>query len=227
VLGAFLAASLVTPALAQQGGGPGGGGFQMPPEMAKWRDQHKHHNQLSRMISRGLPELEKDKSTAITAAQAKSLLTILNPWKTKDKMTADQAKGLIKQVQNVFTAKQKTILGKIPEGRGFGGGRPGGGGPGGPGGGGPRAGGGGGFGGGGGAGNRQGGGGGGRGFNLAQMQNFNPFSTKAVSGDNRGASRRVETAKYVFSALSARSANKPLPKPPTQGRPNAGQTARR
>src|SRR5262249_17846704 len=91
---ALVAASLVTPALAQAPappGGGGGGGFQPSPEMQKFREQHKYHIKLQTMIGRGIPELEKDKSTAITPAQAKSLLGILKPWETKDKMTPDQA----------------------------------------------------------------------------------------------------------------------------------------
>src|SRR5262249_14338974 len=158
---------------------------------------------------------EKDKSTAITPAQAKSLLGILKPWETKDKMTPDQAKDVIKSVQKVFTPKQLTVLGKIPErgfggrggGQGGGGGRgPGGGGPGGPGarGGGARAGGGPGGGAPGGARPGGGGPGGGRTFDLNAMKNYNPFTIKE-DPKNPMSSRRVTRNKWAFAALTARS----------------------
>jgi hypothetical protein len=187
--------------------------------MQKFRDQHKFHFQVGNMINRGFPELEKDKATAVTPAQAKQILAALEPWKTKSKMTADEAKGLIKSIQKPLTEKQRAVLAKLPQ-RGFGGGRPpgGGGGPGGAGPGGQ----------GGSQGARQGGGGGGgggRGFDINQMKNFNPFLTKA-DPSNPMSTRRVDRAKYTYAALAARAANKPLPKPPgnnnnsnvTQGR---------
>jgi hypothetical protein len=232
-LGALVAASLVTPAFAAPApgaGGPGGAGFQPSPEMQKLREQTKYHNKLGMILgARGFQELEKDKSTAITAAQAKHLLAIVKPWQSKDKMTEDQAKDVIKSVQKVLTPKQLTVIGKLPE-RGFGGGRGGGGGrPGGPGAG-ARQGGPGGPGGGGPGGARPGGGPGGRGFNLDALKTANPFATKAADPSNQFASFRIARAKWVASALAARAANKPIPAQPARpggGGPGGANTARR
>src|ERR1700693_989575 len=106
LLSALMAASLVTPVLAQGPGGPGGpGGGGMDPalraKMQKYMDQAKNHMKLGQMV-RGIQELDKDKATALKPAQAKQLLAIVKPWQSKDKMTEDQAKSAIISIQKVL-----------------------------------------------------------------------------------------------------------------------------
>jgi hypothetical protein len=208
-----LALAVPRPAPAQAPGGAPGGG---PPggNMAafqKFREQHKYTFQLTRML-RGLNDLEKDSSTALQPAQAKSILAVLKPWQTKPKMTQDDAKGVMRGVKKVLTAKQLNALSRVQD-RGFGGGR---GGPGGGPGGGPPGGGvggppGGGPGGGGPPGGYRGaggpGGGGQRRFDPATMKNFNPLLTKA-DPNNPMSGRRVERNKRMFAALEARASGK-------------------
>jgi hypothetical protein len=223
---AILSLVLTAPAVAQgPPGGPGGpgGGFNRAA-MEKFREDHKYTFQLTRML-RGFEELNKDASTALTATQAKGVLTLLKPWQTKPKMTQDDAKNLMKGIKKQLTVKQLNALSRVQD-RGFGGGRggpgggPGGGGgfggpPGGPGGGpagggfgGPPGGPGGGPAGGGFRGpGGQGGPGGGRRFDPAAMKNFNPLLVQA-DPNNRFQQRRVERNKRLFAMLAQRASGK-------------------
>jgi hypothetical protein len=219
VVSLALALAVPRPAPAQAPGGPGGGGpgggpGGGNPAFQKFREQHKYTFQLTRML-RGVGELDKDPSTALTPAQAKGVLTVLKPWQTKPKMTQDDAKSVMRGVKKVLTAKQLNALSRVQD-RGFGGGR---GGPGGgPGGGGPPGGGFGGPGGGPPGGGPPGGGppggfrgaggpGGGRRFDPAAMKNFNPLLTKA-DPNNPMSTRRAERMKRMFAQLEARASGK-------------------
>jgi hypothetical protein len=210
-----LAGAIATAALAQQGAG-GGGGFS---QFAKFRDQHKYTFQLQTMVTGGLMEMERSPSTKLKAAQAKQVLTVLNPLRKQPKLTQDQARASIQKLQKAFDTKQLTAVDraiKSSQRRMAGGGRPGGGGPGGPGGGGP-GGGGPGFGGG-----RPGGGGpggpGGRsggGFDINRMKNFNPFNPDKASPRYE---RSKERNDRLFAFLSARAAGKDAKLDIPQGR---------
>jgi hypothetical protein len=195
ILAGLLLALAVAPALAQGPGGPGGGGG-MSPQMQKFREQTKYKRQLGGQI-RAIAEINRDPSTAVSPAQAKKLLAILKPWTSRDKMTEDQAKGLILQVKSVMTARQLTALGnyKPQRGGGFGGGgagRPGGGGFGRP---------------GGGPGGPGGPGGARRAFDpsrLAAMRDSNFLSTK-IYPSNPFSQRRVESNQRMIAMLEARA----------------------
>lgn len=195
-------------------GGGGAGGFNMGA-FQKWRDQHKYTFQLRTMVTRGLMECNRSKSTELKPDQAKKVLDALKPLRKQPKLTQDQAKGTIKKLQGALEPRQMTAMDKAvqasarrPGGGGPGGGGPGGGGP--PGGGPP----GGGFGGGppggggpGGAGRPGGGGpGGGRpGMNFAQMKDFNPFNADPKSP---GYERNKDRNDKLFAYLEARAAGK-------------------
>jgi hypothetical protein len=179
-------------------GGPGGGG--MPPQMQKLMEQMKYRRQMRDQL-RAINEINRDPSTAVTPVEAKKLLVILKPWTTKDKMTEEQAKGIMRSVKGVMTPRQLTAMGNVRPQRGFGG-RPGGGpggrpgAPGGPGGFAGRP--------GGGPGGPGRGPGGGRGFNLARMKDANFLSTKSDPSSPFG-SRRAEGNKRMLAMLEARA----------------------
>ena len=115
--------------VAVQAQGPGGGGPR----------QRTMKMRLGGLI-RGIGELEKAKKAPLTKDQAKKIVTAINPWKARPKMTEDEAKALFIKVNGTLTTKQKNELDKMAalrrrlRGNGEGGGRPGGGGPGGAGG---------------------------------------------------------------------------------------------
>jgi hypothetical protein len=172
----------------------------MPPQMQKYMAQNKYKMQMRQQI-RAINEINRNPATALTSAQAKQLLTVLKPWTAKPKMTEEDAKGIMRSVKKVMTARQLTAMGNVKPGR-MGGGRPGGG-PGGPGGG-P-----GGFsgrpaGGGPGGGPRAGGGPGGRGFDPSRMKDVNFLSTKVDPKNPRG-SRRAEGNKRMIAMLEAKA----------------------
>lgn len=103
----------------------------LPPEAQKamkaWMDfQQKHPNYraLSRTFG-GLGRLMDDAKLKLNKAQAKSVLTIIGPWRSKPVMSDAQAKAVNDQLTKVLNAAQ---VAKLKEGRG------GPGGPGGPGG---------------------------------------------------------------------------------------------
>jgi hypothetical protein len=193
--GALLSLTVV-PAIAQGPGGPGGpGGGGMPPQFQKLMEQMKYRRQMRDQL-RAISEINRDPSTAVKPVQAKQLLAILKPWTTKDKMSEEDAKGIMRSVKKVMTARQLTAMGNVkPQQRGFGGGggRPGGG-PGG------------GF--GGGPGRGPGGPGGGPGgrprFDLARMKDANFLSTKVDPSSPFG-SRRAEGNKRMIAMLEARA----------------------
>lgn len=145
-IAAALLLTVAGPVLAQ---GPGGGGFQPPPELMKafekMRTARKNRMQVGQTI-RALAELNKDPKTALTKDQAKKVLAVINSWKSKPSMTEDQAKQVSKELttplaSNLSQLKALTVAmqsrgrmggmggGRPGGGGGMGGGRPGGGGP--------------------------------------------------------------------------------------------------
>jgi hypothetical protein len=79
----------------------------------KWREEHKATFQLRTMVTRGLAECEQNKATEIKQPQAKQLLAVLTPWRSKAKMTQAEARATIQQVQKVLEAKQVTAIDKV------------------------------------------------------------------------------------------------------------------
>ena len=158
------------------GFGGGGGGFTPSPEMQaafakmrKFRDENKQVFALSQTL-RAFGEMDKDPKTTFTAPQAKTILGVINKWKSKPSLTNEQATTVNKELTKALTIPQiKKLASEANNRRGFGGGggggRPGGGRPGG---------GGGGFGGGGG---RPGGGGG---FKIPEFKPFNPLNPNTL-----------------------------------------------
>lgn len=137
----LVAATLATVAVpwagAQGPGQPGrpppGGG--MPPGMGgqfqawrQWGDKHRSLMTLGRTV-RGLGMLDRDPTTKLSAAQAKTIVPVLRAWRHKPTMTDAQAA----QVNHQITATLKPAqIQKLAARRGPGGGpggRPPGGGP--------------------------------------------------------------------------------------------------
>lgn len=195
VLAGALLALAVSVAAQAPGGGPGGGGGPSP-QMQKYLAQNKYKMQMRQQI-RAINEINRNPATALQPAQARQLLAILRPWTAKPKMTEEDAKGIMRSVKKVMTARQLTAMGNVKPQRMGGGRRPGGpgGGPGGfsgrPPGGGP-------------GGPRAGGGPGGRRFDPSRMKDVNFLSTKPDPNNPRS-SRRVEGNKRMIAMLEARA----------------------
>lgn len=165
--------------LAQDQGG--GGAF------AQMQEKYKYTFQLMSM-ARHIGEIDKDPKYALTQTQAKQVLAVLQPWRSKPKMTQDQAKDVLKNLKKVFNVNQLNAMARIKPrprtGQQGGGMRPGG----------------------------QGGPGGGQGrpdgnrpkFDPNAMKDFNPFYAKAAKGDEF-AVRRAARWNDLFKDLTNRS----------------------
>ena len=95
------------------GGGGRGGGMSRSPK-----------GRLSGLL-RGLEDLEKGKTKALTKAQAKTIVGVVNAWKGKPKMSDSEAKTVYGKLNGTLTSTQKNELDKIAakNRRGFGGDR--------------------------------------------------------------------------------------------------------
>lgn len=183
ILAVILTTAFAVTALAQQ---QGGGQF------AAMREKYKYTFQLMTMV-RHIGDIDKDKKYTLTSSQAKQVLAILTPWRTKPKMTQDQAKDVMRKLKAVFTASQLNAMARIKPhfGQGPGqGGRPGGPGQGPPAGGQGRP----------PQGER-------RQFDPNAMKDFNPFYTKFAKGDTR-AEERAKRWDEFFAALSKKAKGK-------------------
>jgi len=118
--------------------GTGGGansqanaGQQMDPatreKFKKFMEDHKYAVQLMRTTG-GIGRLEREGLTPLTSAQAKSILAVLNPLRTKDALSEDDAKAAIKGINAVMTEQQLNALDKMQANRHRGGNGQGGGG---------------------------------------------------------------------------------------------------
>ena len=201
---AVVAALLPGAAFAQGGGGGGFDPANMPPEMRaamekmrKFRDQNKQVFALGQTV-RALPEIDKDPKTKFTSAQAKTMLTVINKWKTKPSLTNEQATQVNKDLTKAMTipqikklaaeASRRGSWGGGRGGQGSGGGRPGGqgGAPG-------------------GGGGRPGGAGGGT-WRMPEPKPFNPLNPATSFGRNpEMAKKRMAD---LTAALTARAAGK-------------------
>src|ERR1043166_1334383 len=102
--------AMAMPTLAQgpPGGGPPGGGG-MPPEIQKMMAQIKYRRQMREQI-RAIGEINRDPATAVSPPQAKQLLAILKPWTTKEKMSEEDAKGVMRAVKKVMKPNQLNAM---------------------------------------------------------------------------------------------------------------------
>jgi len=99
-----LLASLATAALAQQQQGAN--------QWSGFREKHKYTFQLMQMV-RHIGEIDKDKKYALTPAQAKKVVGVLKPLRSKPKLTQDQAKQALKDLKPAFTASQLNAMARI------------------------------------------------------------------------------------------------------------------
>jgi len=192
-LGKFAALALLTisAASAAFAQAPGAGGN---PQFAQFREQHKFTFQLMQMV-RHIGIIDRDPKYALTSAQAKKVVAVLKPLRTKPKLTEDQARDTLKSLKPIFTVKQLNGMAKIKAPpRRFSGQRPGGGfgrpgGQGGPG------------------GNRPPGM---RRFDPARMKDFNPFYSKVSKSDPMSADR-AKMWNDFFSRLDAKAKGQKVP----------------
>lgn len=92
-------------------GGPPGmgrGGMMMSPE---FRDKF----QLMR-LQRGITQLNAKPETALTAAQAKKILAVLVPLRSKAKLSSEEAKTAVAKIQRVFTLAQVDAMSQMRPG---------------------------------------------------------------------------------------------------------------
>ena len=171
-----LAVVLAVAALAQQQGGSS--------QFSAMREKYKYTFQLMTMV-RHIEEVNKDKKYTLTSTQAKKMLAIFTPWRSKPKMTQDQAKGVARKLKTVLTVNQLNAMARIKPhvGRGPDRGRGPGGGP-------PR--------------DPQAGG---RHFDPNAMKDFNPFYSKVPKGDTRAAERAKRWNEF-FAALQKKAKGK-------------------
>jgi hypothetical protein len=79
---------------------PRGGGMRNNPKM-----------RLGRLVM-GIGILERNKTNALTASQAKKVVAAISPWRSKASMSEEQAKGVYIKVNSVLSTKQKNELDK-------------------------------------------------------------------------------------------------------------------
>ncbi|RYG58389.1 hypothetical protein EON80_27175, partial [bacterium] len=91
----------LSPAWSQPQGRPGGPGG--PGGFGGMRNSPK--GKISRFL-RGLERIEESK-TPLNKAQAKKIVSIVSPWRTRKAMTDDQAKTVYTSLTNVLTVAQK------------------------------------------------------------------------------------------------------------------------
>lgn len=80
---------------------------QPPGGMRGMRDNPKRH--LERFIM-GVGLLEKNGKAKLTSSQAKKIVTLVSPWRSKSSMSESQAKDLDKKLEAVLTSAQKNEL---------------------------------------------------------------------------------------------------------------------
>lgn len=86
--------------------GPGGGQF------AQFREKHKYTFQLTQMV-RHIGEIDKDPKYTLSTSQAKQVIAVLQPLRTKPKLTQDQAKDALKGLKKAFTVNQLNAMARI------------------------------------------------------------------------------------------------------------------
>jgi len=81
---------------------------------AKFRESHKYTFMLTRMAT-GIGQLETEGSAPLTSAQAKAILTVLNPIRKQTSLSQDEAKEAVKKLKAVLTAKQLTEIARMKQ----------------------------------------------------------------------------------------------------------------
>src|SRR5439155_12230854 len=128
VLPAAVLALVGQAALAQ---GPGGGGFQMTPEMQakmkawqKFRENNKNLDNVQRTV-RGFRRLDDDPKTQLNKDQAQKILAVVKAWRHKPVMKDEEARKVMVQLTQPLNVQQLKALARPaggPGGRGGGGG---------------------------------------------------------------------------------------------------------
>jgi hypothetical protein len=95
-------------------------GDESPPTVRERMAQNPVKFQLRREL-RALEEINRDPATAVSPAQAKQLLAVLEPWTMKQKMTEENAKAILRSVQKVMTPRQLNAMAQARPQRGAGG----------------------------------------------------------------------------------------------------------
>ncbi len=195
-----LLATFATTMVCAQGMGGGTSGDNS--QFAAFRAEHKFTFQLSQMV-RKIGQIDQDPKYTLKPIQAKQILAVLKPLRSKPKMTQDQAKAALKQLKAVLTIDQLNAMARIKQPQRMGGGAGGGQGMGRPGGGG--------FGGPGMGGQGMGRTGGAQGMgarppmDMNAMKNFNPFY-KNPKGEQGFMARGAKRTDAFFAALQAKAA---------------------
>jgi hypothetical protein len=116
ILLALLPSLSMAPAWSQppgRGDGPPGG-----PRGFGGGMRNSPKNRISRFM-RGLERMEEESKTPLNKAQARKIVSLVSPWRSRKTMTDAQAKTLYTSLTNVLTAEQKKALSNgRPGGRG-------------------------------------------------------------------------------------------------------------
>lgn len=152
-------------------------------QFSAFREEHKYTFQLMQMVHH-IGAINVQPKYTLTPAQAKQVLAVMKPIRSKSKLTQDQAKQALKDLKRIFNVSQLNAMAKIkPPARRVGPGGSGGpGGPGGP---------------GGAQGNRPR-------MDSAAMKDFNPFYVK-VSKSDPGSMDRGKRMNDTFSGLEKKA----------------------
>lgn len=102
-------ASLAGIVVAQQPQSPGP---QLSAEQRAFAEKHKYTFELMRFVHQ-VGEIDKDKKYTLTQSQAKKVLEILKPLRTKTKLTQDEAKKTLANLKKVFTATQLNAMSRL------------------------------------------------------------------------------------------------------------------
>lgn len=94
---------------AQQPQSPG---TQLSAQQKAFAEKHKYTFELMRFV-RQVGEIDKDKKYTLTQSQAKKVLEILTPLRTKPKLTQDEAKKTLANLKKVFTATQLNAMSRL------------------------------------------------------------------------------------------------------------------
>ncbi|MGB9586885.1 MAG: hypothetical protein ACPL7O_01765 [Armatimonadota bacterium] len=98
---------------------------RLSAEQKAFLEKHKYTFELMRFAHQ-VGEIDKDKKYALTQSQAKKVLEILKPLRTKPKLTQEEAKKTLANLKKVFTAAQLNAMSRLkprspqvrrPEGR--------------------------------------------------------------------------------------------------------------
>lgn len=109
---ALLLALLVVGGAVAQGAKPAASKLSgVSEQFAKFREQHKHTFELTRMLHQ-MQGLDRNPKYALSQTQAKKTLAIVKPLQAKPKLTQSQAKQATKQLNAILTPTQRKELAK-------------------------------------------------------------------------------------------------------------------